>query len=71
MCPVFIDHGVSFSCFLCLCLYAQEHIGLVRSYLAAQGMLRDYNDATDEGRIHYSQCVELDLATVVPCLAGN
>jgi aconitate hydratase len=47
-----------------------EHIGLVRSYLAAQGMLRDYNDATDEGRIHYSQCVELDLATVVPCLAG-
>ena len=43
-----------------------EQVALVEAYAKAQGMFRRTGDPDPV----YSECVELDLATVEPCLAG-
>ena len=43
-----------------------EQVALVEAYAKAQGMFRQTGDPDPV----YSECVELDLATVEPCLAG-
>ena len=44
----------------------ESHVRLVEEYAKAQGMFRNTGDPDPV----YSDCVELDLATVEPCLAG-
>jgi aconitate hydratase A / 2-methylisocitrate dehydratase len=43
-----------------------SHVALVEAYAKAQGMFRH----TGDGDPRYTECVELDLATVEPSLAG-
>jgi aconitate hydratase len=45
---------------------SEEHIALVESYYKAQGMFLDHNSPEPA----YSELIELDLSTIVPCLAG-
>ncbi len=45
---------------------SEEQITLIESYYKAQGMFMDYEAEEAE----YPELIELDLSTVVPCLAG-
>ncbi|XP_037530747.1 cytoplasmic aconitate hydratase [Nematolebias whitei] len=45
-----------------------EKLSYVTKYLKAVGMFRDYNDAAQDP--DFTQIVELDLSTVVPCCSG-
>jgi len=46
----------------------EEKIRVMEQYMRAVKLLRDYNDCTEEPS--FSQVVELDLGTVVPCCSG-
>jgi len=46
-----------------------EHVALVRDYLQAVGLLANYGDASAHTPT-FSSTIELDLSTVVPCIAG-
>nr|KAG5695927.1 hypothetical protein BaRGS_017365 [Batillaria attramentaria] len=46
----------------------QDKIQVIENYLRAAHMFRDYSDATQDPV--FSQVVELDLSTVVPCCSG-
>ena len=45
----------------------EEKINLVRTYLTAQGLFRDFEKDAD---LKYSSILELDLSTVEPCVSG-
>ncbi len=45
----------------------EEKINLVRTYLTAQGLFRDFEKDAD---LQYSSILELDLSTVQPCVSG-
>lgn len=45
-----------------------EQVQWTESYLKAQGLFRDYNSADQDP--HFSSVLELDLSTIVPCMAG-
>ncbi len=45
---------------------SEEHVALVRAYLKAQGLF----EIPREGDVDYTHVLELDMATVVPCVAG-
>lgn len=45
---------------------AEEQISLIETYYMLQGMFMDSDTPTP----HYQEIIELDLSTVVPCLAG-
>lgn len=45
----------------------EEKIKLVREYLTAQGLFRDFEKDAD---LQYSSILELDLSTVEPCVSG-
>eukprot|EP01094_Clydonella_sp_ATCC50884_P022587 TRINITY_DN5233_c0_g1_i1.p1 TRINITY_DN5233_c0_g1~~TRINITY_DN5233_c0_g1_i1.p1 ORF type:complete len:895 (+),score=313.87 TRINITY_DN5233_c0_g1_i1:55-2739(+) len=47
---------------------SEEKVEIVERYLRAQGLFRDYNDAAQDPQ--YSESLELDLSTIVPCIAG-
>jgi aconitate hydratase len=47
---------------------ADQQVAWTREYLKAQGLFRDYNDASQDAV--YSSVLELDLSTIVPCMAG-
>lgn len=47
---------------------SDTQIGLVENYLKAMGMWHD--DETGQAEAHYSSLLTLDLATVIPCIAG-
>uniref|UniRef100_A0A0K8S2Z2 Cytoplasmic aconitate hydratase n=1 Tax=Crotalus horridus TaxID=35024 RepID=A0A0K8S2Z2_CROHD len=46
----------------------QEKINHIRKYLEATGMFRDFNNSSQDP--DFTQIVELDLQTVVPCCSG-
>uniref|UniRef100_A0A8C6XTL5 Cytoplasmic aconitate hydratase n=1 Tax=Naja naja TaxID=35670 RepID=A0A8C6XTL5_NAJNA len=46
----------------------QEKINHIRKYLKATGMFRDFNNSSQDP--DFTQIVELDLQTVVPCCSG-
>lgn len=46
-----------------------EKVRLIESCLRAQGLFRTYDPAVED-KIVYSETLELDLASVVPCLSG-
>ncbi|XP_032069069.1 cytoplasmic aconitate hydratase isoform X1 [Thamnophis elegans] len=46
----------------------QEKINYIRKYLQATGMFRDFNNSSQNP--DFTQIVELDLQTVVPCCSG-
>ncbi|GFO09494.1 aconitate hydratase [Plakobranchus ocellatus] len=46
----------------------EAKIALIEQYLRANNLFRDYNDASQDPV--FSQVVELDLSTVVPCCSG-
>lgn len=46
---------------------SEEKINLVRTYLTAQGLFRDFEKDAD---LQYSSILELDLSTVQPCVSG-
>ncbi|RUS84407.1 hypothetical protein EGW08_007791 [Elysia chlorotica] len=46
----------------------EAKIALIEQYLRANNMFRDYNDASQDPV--FSEVVELDLSTVVPCCSG-
>merc|ERR1712137_291342 len=45
-----------------------EKLAVTEAYLRAQGLFRDYNDASTDPV--FNDSVELDLSTIVPCLSG-
>jgi aconitate hydratase len=45
----------------------EEKIAIVRQYLTAVGIFRDYSKDAD---LQYSSSLELDLSTVEPCVSG-
>jgi aconitate hydratase len=47
---------------------SDECVAWTAAYLKAQGLFRDYSDASQDA--HYSSIVELDLSTIAPCIAG-
>lgn len=51
---------------------SEEHIKVVEEYAKANKMFRYYNnkDSTDKEIVFSGDLVELDLSTIVPCLAG-
>ncbi|KAL8563889.1 Aconitate hydratase mitochondrial [Nucella lapillus] len=46
----------------------EEKVQMIEQYLKATMMFRDYTDASQDPQ--FSQVVELDLSTVVPCCSG-
>jgi len=46
----------------------EEKIELTKAYLSAIGMFRNYDDAGQDPK--YTDVVELDLSTIVPCISG-
>lgn len=46
--------------------HTEKHVSLVEAYYKAQGM---FVSETSEDPV-YSEIIELDLSTLVPCLAG-
>jgi aconitate hydratase len=47
---------------------SEEHIAYTRAYLQAQGLFRDYTNSQQDPV--YSNVLELDLSTIIPCVAG-
>ena len=47
---------------------SDERIAFTEAYLKAQGLFRDYNDASQDA--DYTQVVELDLGTIIPAMSG-
>ena len=47
----------------------EEKITMIQTYLREQGLFRTYDPAVED-KIVYSATLELDLATVVPCVSG-
>ena len=47
---------------------SEAHIKYIEAYFKAQGFYCDYSSSSNE--IIYTQTIELDLTTVVPCLSG-
>jgi len=45
----------------------EEKINIVKSYLSALGLFKDYENDVD---LTYSSILELDLSTVEPCVSG-
>ncbi|CAD7923229.1 unnamed protein product [Amoebophrya sp. A120] len=48
---------------------SEEKIKLVEQYLRAQGLFREYGEGKEDP-VEYTQILELDLSTVVPCVSG-
>ena len=46
---------------------SEESIALIKQYLSALGLFKDYEKDPD---LHYSSVIELDLSTVEPCVSG-
>lgn len=46
----------------------EEKIAYTKAYLQAQKLFRDYNNETDVPE--YTKVIELDLASIVPCISG-
>lgn len=47
---------------------SDEKVEIIEKYLRAQGLFRDYNDASQDPK--YSETLELDLSTIHPCISG-
>ncbi|KAL6056402.1 Aconitate hydratase [Balamuthia mandrillaris] len=46
----------------------EEQIAYIEAYLKAQGLFRDYTDASQDPS--FTDVLELDLSTIIPCLSG-
>jgi aconitate hydratase len=47
---------------------SEERVAFTEAYLKAQGLFRDYNDASQDAE--YTKVVELDLNTIIPAMSG-
>ena len=47
---------------------SDEQIAYIEAYLKAQGLFRDYTNASQDPV--FTDVLELDLSTIIPCLSG-